>query len=70
MDRSYLKIRNISLGYNFPKAILRGTPITALRAYIQAKNLGSIFNGSEVRDMDTGQTYYNRGFTFGVNVTF
>ena len=70
MDRSYLKIRNISLGYNFPKSILRGTPITALRAYIQARNLGSIFNGSEVRDMDTGNTYYNRGFTFGVNVTF
>ena len=70
MDRSYLKIRNISLGYTFPKSILRGTPITALRAYIQARNLGSIFNGSEVRDMDTGNTYYNRGFTFGVNVTF
>ena len=70
MDRSYLKIRNISLGYNFPKALLRNTGISALRAYIQARNLGSIFNGSEVRDMDTGQTYYNRGFTFGVNVTF
>ena len=70
MDRSYLKIRNISLGYNFPKALLRNTGISALRAYLQARNLGSIFNGSEVRDMDTGQTYYNRGFTFGVNVTF
>ena len=70
MDRSYLKIRNISLGYTFPAAMLRNTPISALRFYLQAKNLGSIFNGSEVRDMDTGQTYYNRGFTFGVNVTF
>ncbi len=70
MDRSYLKIRNISLGYNFPSAMLRNTPISALRFYLQAKNLGSVFNGSEVRDMDTGQTYYNRGVTFGVNVTF
>ena len=70
MDRSYLKIRNISLGYTFPAAMLRNTPISALRFYLQARNLGSIFNGSEVRDMDTGQTYYNRGVTFGVNVTF
>ena len=70
MDRSYLKVRTISLGYNFPQSILRNTPVSALRLYIQGKNLGSIFNGSEVRDMDTGNTYYNRGFTFGVNVTF
>ena len=70
MDRSYLKIRNISLGYNFPKAMLRNTGVSAARVYVQARNLGSIFNGSEVRDMDTGNTYYNRGFTFGVNVTF
>ena len=70
MDRSYLKIRNISLGYTFPAAMLRNTGISALRLYLQAKNLGSIFNGSEVRDMDTGNMYYNRGFTFGVNVTF
>ena len=70
MDRSFLKIRNVSLGYTFPKSILRDTPVSALRLYIQARNLGSIFNNSEVRDMDTGNTYYNRGFTFGVNVTF
>ena len=70
MDRSYLKVRNISLGYTFPAAMLKNTGISALRLYVQGKNLGSIFNGSEVRDMDTGNTYYNRGFTFGVNVTF
>ena len=70
MDRSYLKIRNVSLGYNFPKSMLRNTPVSALRLYVQARNLGSIFNGSEVRDMDTGNMYYNRGYTFGVNVTF
>ena len=70
MDRSYLKVRNISLGYTFPAAMLRNTGVSALRLYVQGKNLGSIFNRSEVRDMDTGNTYYNRGFTFGVNVTF
>ncbi|MBQ6244841.1 MAG: TonB-dependent receptor [Bacteroidales bacterium] len=70
MDRSYLKLRNISLSYTFPSKMLNGTGINALKLYVQARNLGSIFNGSEVRDMDTGNTYYNRGFTFGVNISF
>ena len=70
MDRSYLKLRNISLAYTFPSQMLRNTGINALKLYVQARNLGSIFNGSEVRDMDTGNMYYNRGFTFGVNVSF
>ena len=70
MDRSYLKLRNISIAYTFPSQMLRNTGISALKLYVQARNLGSIFNNSEVRDMDTGNTYYNRGFTFGVNVSF
>ena len=69
-DRSYLKLRNVSLSYTFPEKMLKNTPISALKFYGQAKNLGSIFNRSEARDMDTGLQYYNRGFTFGVNVTF
>lgn len=69
-DRSYLKLRNVSLSYTFPEKLLRSTPISALKVYGQAKNLGSLFNKSEARDMDTGLAYYNRGFTFGVNVSF
>ena len=69
-DRSYLKIRNISLSYNFPAKILNNTGISALKFYLQLRNPGSIFNRSEVRDMDTGQMYYNRGLTFGANITF
>lgn len=69
-DRSYLKVRNVSLSYTFPESLLKGTVLSGVKLYIQAKNLGSIFNGSEARDMDTGQNYYNRGFTFGANITF
>lgn len=69
-DRSYLKIRNVSLGYTFPARMLKNTNIGNLKLYIQARNLGSIFNGSEVRDMDTGQMYFNRGYTFGLNISF
>lgn len=69
-DRSYMKIRNISLTYSVPSAFLKKTSISGLKLYVQAKNLGSIFNGSEARDMDTGLAYYNRGFTFGANISF
>ena len=69
-DRSYLKLRNVSLSYTFPDKLLKSTGLGSLKVYGQCKNLGSLFNGSEARDMDTGQQYYNRGFTFGVNVTF
>ena len=69
-DRSYLKVRNISLSYTFPSSMLKGTSISNLRLYLQAKNLGNLFNGSEVRDMDTNQMYFNRGVTFGANITF
>lgn len=69
-DRSYLKVRNVSLSYTFPESMLKGTVLSGVKLYIQAKNLGSLFNGSEARDMDTGQNYYNRGFTFGANITF
>ena len=69
-DRSYLKLRNVSISYTFPASVLKSANISNLKLYLQAKNLGSIFNGSEVRDMDTGQMYYNRGVTFGANITF
>ena len=69
-DRSYLKVRNISLSYNFPAKSLSNTGISALKFYLQLRNPGSIFNRSEVRDMDTGQMYYNRGLTFGANISF
>ena len=69
-QRGYLKIRNISVAYTFPEKMLKNTGLGSLKVYGQIKNLGSIFNNSEARDLDTGQQYYNRGFTFGVNVSF
>ena len=69
-NRSYMKLRNVSLSYNFPKSILGSSKVSAVKLYLQARNLGSLWNNSEVRDLDTNQTYYNRGFTFGANISF
>lgn len=67
---SYLKIRNISLGYSFPNKLLKNTGLSALKVYAQCKNPGMVFSHVDFRDMDSGSNTYNQGFTFGLNVSF
>lgn len=67
---SYLKIRNISLGYTFPNKLLKGIGLSNLKMYAQCKNPGTIFSNIDFLDMDTYNNTYNSGFTFGLNVSF
>lgn len=67
---SYLKIRNISLGYTFTSKMLKNTGLSNLRLYAQCKNPGMIFSHIDFLDMDTYSSTYNTGFTFGLNVAF
>ncbi len=69
-DGSYLKLRNVSLGYNLPSKITDRLKIQNLKIYAQGKNLGMIYSAISFMDMDTRTSTYNRGFTFGVDVTF
>ncbi|KAA2239841.1 SusC/RagA family TonB-linked outer membrane protein [Chitinophaga agrisoli] len=39
---SYIRINNVTLGYNFPKSLLSRIGISSLRAYITANNLATI----------------------------
>lgn len=67
---SFLKIRNISLGYNFPERITNKLKISKLRVYVQASNPGFIFNQVSWMDMDTRYHASNRGFVTGLSVQF
>ncbi|MBA0883606.1 SusC/RagA family TonB-linked outer membrane protein [Flavobacterium undicola] len=67
---SFLKIRNISLGYNFEKDLVEKLGLSRLRIYMQAANPGMIFSKVKWVDLDTRTTYSNRGFTLGLNVQF
>ena len=67
---SFLKIRNISLGYNFDEETLEKIGLSRLRFYLQATNPGMIFSKVDFIDLDTGTSFSNRGFTFGLNVQF
>jgi len=67
---SFLKIRNISLGYNFPTSVTSKLGIGSLKVYAQAKNPGMLYSKIDWLDMDLGGSTYNRGFVFGLNVGF
>jgi len=67
---SFLKIRNISLGYNFPDRIANKLKVAKLRLYVQASNPGFIFNQISWIDMDVKYHASNRGFVTGLSVQF
>ena len=69
-DASFIKIRNLSLGYNFDKRLLSHIGINGLKLYVQGKNLGMLYSSIDFMDLDTGRTYFNRGVTIGVQVDF
>jgi TonB-linked SusC/RagA family outer membrane protein len=76
-DASFIKIRNISLGYSLTGNALKKTGLSNLKAYVQIANPGMVFSNIDWLDMDVvtvtpafnGATY-NRGITFGLNATF
>lgn len=67
---SYLKIRNISLGYTFPTKLIKKAGLSNLRLYAQCKNPCMLFSNVDFMDLDTYSNTYNSGFTFGLNVSF
>lgn len=69
-DASFIKIRNISLGYNFPKSLTDKLGISSLRLYVQALNPGFIYSKIDFRDMDVDSATFNRGFVSGLNFEF
>lgn len=69
-DASFIKIRNISLGYNFDSKSLRTTAVSNLKAYIQIANPGMLFSKISWLDMDVVGPTYNRGITVGLNASF
>ncbi|MBN2613308.1 MAG: SusC/RagA family TonB-linked outer membrane protein [Bacteroidales bacterium] len=69
-DNSYLKLRNISLGYQFPKNMVSKAGMDNLTLYVQAQNPGMLWSNIKFRDGEYGTLHYNRGFVFGVNIGF
>jgi len=79
---TYIRFKNISLGYNFPKKFLGKTGIEKLRLYVSGQNLYTITNykgynpdvsyndGNYSLGLDYGSYPNARSYTVGVNINF
>lgn len=67
---SFVKVRNISLGYNFPKSICGKAGLSNLKIYAQAVNPFSIHQSIDNYDLDVNSSNFNRGFVFGLEIGF
>lgn len=69
-NASFIKIRNLSLGYRLSKTACDKIGIHGAKFYIQGRNLGMLYSSVDFMDLDTGATYFNRGFTVGLQLDF
>ena len=84
-DGSYLRIKSLSIGYNFPSSILKTNLISNLRVYVSSQNLLTItgysgydpeiavrtgLNSSLAAGIDYGQFPQPRTLFGGIQVTF
>ena len=73
---SYLSLRNLTLGYTFPRSMMRKANIEKLRLYLVGDNLflKSARRGFDPRQSFSGSTGYNysavRTVSFGINLEF
>jgi TonB-linked SusC/RagA family outer membrane protein len=64
-DASFLRIKNVQLGYNFPIKFLKGTGISSLRMYFSAQNLftWTKYSGYDP-EVSTRNSAMTRGFDY------
>ncbi|MFT4032020.1 MAG: TonB-dependent receptor [Siphonobacter sp.] len=76
---SFLKVRNINLGYTFSEGILKALKVTSLRVYLAAQQpfnfskYRSKYKGIDNETVDSvssSQSYATRQFIFGLNAKF
>ncbi len=82
-DGTYIRLKNVTLGYNFPKSIASKILAKQIRVYVSAQNLVTI---TKYRGLDPEANFYDqnnlqpgidygvypsyRTYTVGLNVTF
>lgn len=82
-DGSYLRIQNVSLGYNLPKSLTNKVKAGNVKIYVSAQNLktftnysgydpelGAINNRATFMNIDNGRYPLPRTFTVGANIEF
>ncbi len=76
MNASYLRLKNLQIGYNVPKKILEGVGVNHARLYVSGQNLLTFTKfpndyDPEVRSGYASYSYPQVGiYTFGLDITF
>jgi len=75
VDGSYLKIRNLTLGYTLPEKVLQAMKIQKIRFYATAYNpmvfaFSKMLEGQDPERNGSDNFPFSREFVFGLNVTF
>lgn len=66
-DASFIRLKNVELGYNFDKKLLSKFGLTAMRIYLQGNNL-CVWDNIKMWDPELGNS--NGGFSYPLNRTF
>jgi hypothetical protein len=74
-DGGFVKLRTVSLGYNFPKAVTDRLRMSNLRIYVSAQNPKiwssyKVYDPETVNEVTDGDVPSNKMFLGGINVTF
>ncbi|MEL0457354.1 TonB-dependent receptor [Flavobacteriaceae bacterium SZ-1-7] len=64
----FVKIRTISIGYNFPKDLCNQNGLSNLKIYAQAVNPGNIYQALDWYDFDVNSSAFNRSFVVGIDL--
>lgn len=73
-DHGFLRLKNLELGYTFPRKLLQKADIKSLRVYVTGRNL-FVWSKCPVSDTDpeqNGKDVYpiTKNISFGVNISF
>lgn len=82
-DGSFIRLKNLSLGYTFPKKWMRKVRITNMRAYVSAQNIhtwtdysgydpeiGSYNQNPLINGVENGRYPISRSYTTGLSINF
>ncbi|MFP4093080.1 MAG: SusC/RagA family TonB-linked outer membrane protein, partial [Cyclobacteriaceae bacterium] len=74
-DGSFIKLRNVTLGYNLPQALTQKIGLSRLRLYASGQNLWfaseyDTFDPENDDDIEIGDIPTNRLILFGINASF
>jgi hypothetical protein len=70
IERSFVRLQDVTLAYTVPSSILGKIGIDAFRVYVSGKNLATWTNWTSWDPEVTDQTPVMRSFVVGLNTTF